>query len=459
MPRASRLLYVLALLVASCANPEPRTQVQVWIRSDARLAATLQQVRVAVVGGRETPDASASPEMPFDVTVDETKPGEHNFPFSFSVLPGAESSVDLLVRGFDSRADDAQAIVERRASALFVPRRTVDMSILLEVTPCEVERGALCDPIANCGCAPLDHCQVRGDQVQCVHFGERAQGQACENHDDCAAGLSCAFGACRSACRVHADCRASVDVNAECVRRGDTDFGFCAEPCGRLDSPKCADGLICSPLKLPDVQGNFCMRVEDPCTTVEDEVCDEAGDGTGFCAANSDTEDCCYQPRSSKRCELLTQCGCFKAQACRTEGASVFGDVDTACGEIGTIPIGATCEDSAQCEKGAICAQSICRQLCNDSWLGRCQSGQCEALTFPNGRRANNVGICREPPCDWNTQEPCRRSEVCAQLGTATECYVQPIRCPDILLDNGVCDELTRICAPNSDSDADCERE
>jgi hypothetical protein len=320
-------------------------------------------------------------------------------------------------------------------------------------TPCEKGLGAdICDPIAQCGCNAPAFCKVDDDHGSCAAAGQRAADASCTRNSECAEGLTCAWGACRGACRAQADCRSSGSKTAECVQRSGVNFGFCAEPCGKPAAPSCSESLSCSPLKLGAIDASFCLHVAEPCTSTDDGVCDEAGHGTGLCAANSDVADCCTQPRPLGACDIITQCGCPADQACRVIGR-VADSADTACREAGTRPIGSRCDTDAQCVRGADCAGSICKRLCNDSEASRCPSGTCVPLRYDN-MNVVDAGSCWIA-CEWDSQAPCMPGTVCAQLGTGLTCFVQPAMCPNDRLNDHVCDETTRACAPGTDA-ADC---
>lgn len=497
MPILVALLF--SLLSAACAQPERHTQLLVWVHADPVLAARLQQVRVSVYANTETDDGPARRKASFDIAHGERKTHEQPIPFSFSILPGENYGIELVIRGYDSRDPNAQAIAEQRTNASFLPRRTIELNLTLrEITqpcaadaacaepagpmpddamqivppPMEHESGVtiehdagpapvrcekgpgadICDPIAHCGCNAPAFCKVDDDHGSCAAAGQRAAAEPCTRNGECAEGLACAWGACRSACRVQADCRSDGSKTAECLRRSGLHFGFCAEPCGAPAAPSCSQGLSCSPLELGAITNSFCLHVAEPCTSTDDGVCDEAGHGTGFCAANSDVNDCCTKPRPLGQCDIITQCGCPKEQACRVVGR-VTDTADTACGEAGTRPIGARCDTDAQCVRGADCAGSICKRLCNDTEAGRCASGSCVPLRF-DSQNLVDAGSCWIE-CEWDSQAPCMPGTVCAQLGTGLTCFVQPAVCPKDRLNDHVCDEATRACALGTDAD-DC---
>ena len=264
------------------------------------------------------------------------------------------------------------------------------------------------------------------------------------------------LGACRSACRVDADCRRdAVGAGSVCLRRASARFGVCAEPCARKGAAACPAELSCSPLQPGAVRDNFCLHVSDPCPSTDDGVCDEAGRGTGLCVAGSDEKDCCTLPRAGGGCDLLTQCGRAAELACQAVGINV-DLVETDCRAFAARPIGSRCETSSQCGKGANCVSSICKALCSNDERGHCAVGQCLALRF-SGRAATNAGSC-SLPCDFENGKPCMQGTVCAQTGNGSACHVQPATCPQDRYGDHVCDETTRVCAPGTDADGDCGR-
>ncbi|HTU62446.1 MAG TPA: hypothetical protein VMF89_28495, partial [Polyangiales bacterium] len=337
----------------------------------------------------------------------------------------------------------------------------VDVDVDVDAGPPRVEcvtgaGGDVCEPVNQCGCKGAAECQVDDDRGTCAVPGVSVQGELCARNRDCAAGLSCMAGACRTVCRSEADCASVFAQPSQCVRRSGAHFGFCALPCAKPGTPACVSGMSCSPLRGEGVQDSFCVRLEQPCSSTDNEVCDEPGRGTGFCAAGSDENDCCYEKRPQDWCDLVTQCGCPKGKACHPTN-KISDDVwETGCLAAGSLPVGSPCTDDAQCERGAGCRAQLCKRYCSDAAAGGCASGLC--LTFPKEIEiaANEgVGTCTVP-CEWDTQKGCMPGTVCAQLRTGLSCYVQPAECP--YYDDHVCDEPTRLCREGTDSDADCKR-
>jgi hypothetical protein len=492
MHHHARRGWLIALLVAAlcvaCREPEAQTQLLVWVRADATLAATLQQVRVALYADDQNTLAMPRREKRFDIG---TGADGHKLPFSFSIVHRENPALTLVVRGYTSRDADALAVVEQRMSVTFLLRRTLEVSVMLtasepscrederdpntgacpqpkaaqehsedpghenEPAACEDLEEGVCDPVAQCNCSAPLQCQVVSGQGICVSGGTIGLNEACEYNGQCLGDLTCAWGACRHACRTREDCKNPVSASAECVRREPERFGFCAEPCAKPGAPRCAEGLICSPIKTDKVDASICLHVEERCTTIDDGVCDEAGRGTGFCEADSDANDCCNRPRAAGECDVVTQCGCSSDQACRADSfiaITAFGN----CAESGQTPLGSGCEQDSDCVRGAGCYQSLCKRLCNTAGVGRCPAGPCVALPSDAGVIAD-TGSCWVS-CNWKTHEPCAQDTVCARLEDGDFCHKQPSTCPEELQNNGQCDELTRVCAPGTDSDADCER-
>jgi hypothetical protein len=470
------------LLLATCK--EQRTQLVVWVDASNALKAELEQVRIVLA------EADVERETAFDIASGTPQKGEQSLPFSFGILAGENTSFNLIVRGYASRAADAQAVLQRVTRAKFSQHQVFELTIKLTesdricaadsctmsstTTPPTAGKNSIssdasvdaagpncpgisaqqvCDPVMKCGCQDAASCQVSDDRASCASAGMSGQGETCSRNRECASGLSCFRGACRAACRDEKDCGAGAPT--QCIRAALALFGFCAEPCTAAKG--CASGLLCSPLNVGNAHSSFCLRVEEPCSSTLDGICDEAGHGTGFCAAGSDPDDCCTMPRSNDECDVVTQCGCPADKACRELSVSPADILSTGCGPIGTLPIGARCDNDAQCIKGTDCKGSICKATCDDTERGRCAVGVCHTfVNAPNPR--DKAGVCWQP-CDWKTQEPCMQGTVCAQLGVGANCFVQGEKCPDIFINNHVCDENSRACKPGTDSDADCDRD
>jgi hypothetical protein len=71
---------------------------------------------------------------------------------------------------------------------------------------------AVCDPVANTGCAALLRCDVGEGTLTgtCVGIWVSAEGAACfkgSGTDSCAARLTCFGGTCRALCYENSDCR------------------------------------------------------------------------------------------------------------------------------------------------------------------------------------------------------------------------------------------------------------
>ena len=487
-------LTLATLLLAACT--ERRTQLVVRVDASDALRAELQQVRILLSEG------GVERETRFNVASESPSKGEQSLPFSFGILPGENTSFNLIVRAYASRDPNAQAVLQHSQRTQFWEHQAVELTIKLSESDrvCATEdalrsqctkpgmsssptttpptAGArsnsnapdastesddasgkcpgpsareVCDPVAQCGCQAPASCQVSDDRSTCASAGTRAKGETCSRNRECARGSSCFRGACRTPCREERDCGAPT----QCIRAQSARYGFCAEPCNAAKG--CAEGLLCSPLDLGSVHDSFCLRVEEPCSSTHDGICDEAGHGTGFCAANSDPDDCCTMPRVNNECDVVTQCGCPADKACRELGVAPADILSTGCGPIGTLPVGARCDNDAQCVKGTDCKGSICKPTCDDTERGRCAVGVCH--TFINATNPRDkAGVCWLP-CNWETQEPCMAGTVCAQLGVGANCFVQGEKCPDILLNNSVCDENSRACKPGTDSDADCDRD
>lgn len=476
---------LVMLMMTACNEPEPETQVLVSLDAEPALRKRLLQVRVSLYADGEATDAPARREQLFLLTASDPKAEEHQLPFSFSIVPRERRAMSLVVHGYAARGPGAVPIVEQLVKVTFLQQRALDLTVLLkkvvpicgeeaadatrgfcsasvsgsgsrkarqdDITACEDLPDGVCDPVAQCNCDAPEQCQVADGEGLCGVGGLREQNELCEYNDECVGNLSCAWGVCRHACRSQDDCRQHASPTAECVRREAKDrFGFCAEPCAKPGAARCADGLLCSPIRTDEVQGNFCLQVEARCSSTDDDICDEPGRGTGFCETDTDANDCCEQPRPGDSCDLISQCGCIELGACRADSVSLNW-VNSTCDVDGNKPIGSVCGQHSDCVRGAGCYQSICKRFCNDTGRGRCPAGECVPLEI-DGNVARDAGSCWQS-CDWKTHEPCMPDTVCARFDNGDFCHAQPSACPEELLDNGKCDEDTRVCAPGTDTD------
>jgi hypothetical protein len=133
-------------------------------------------------------------------------------------------------------------------------------------------------------------------------------------------------------------------------------------------------------------------------------ACKDSGND-GRCVASSDCKDGqgCYQlPTGSQRClarcDATTVVLCAGGELC----VSVPGEdaADDVCLPGGSIPVGAACDTSAQCAKGAMCfasaGVSTCRRACEVAGAPTCQSNETCASLDPDAGLAR--GVCAVTP-------------------------------------------------------------
>ena len=119
-----------------------------------------------------------------------------------------------------------------------------------EVSWCASSR---CDPFSGTGCSTSETCNPTFDdppnyvETRCIAPGSARQGEACEQVEDCAAGLGCDVGKCRPYC-CHAGqlftsstehCRGGF-----CERFGSR-LGYCVEACHGEGPDACAEDQLC----------------------------------------------------------------------------------------------------------------------------------------------------------------------------------------------------------------------
>ena len=130
---------------------------------------------------------------------------------------------------------------------------------------CSVLDGAtwLCDPVAQCGCAPGQACHFNSGIVSgpegtfCGASGSVGPYFHCIEDEDCEPGSSCVWDACRRTCASSTDCD-GVDPYRKCIFTGSppntTAFGYCLALCDPVDPSSalgdfvpCGPGFQCQP--------------------------------------------------------------------------------------------------------------------------------------------------------------------------------------------------------------------
>lgn len=100
-----------------------------------------------------------------------------------------------------------------------------------------------CDVLEQCGCAAGMACDANwttGDTL-CRSVGSGGAEAPCTALNECMAGFSCWYGACRPWCDEHAACDSGVCV----VWPGFADAGLCGSDCDVVTSAGCAAGMGC----------------------------------------------------------------------------------------------------------------------------------------------------------------------------------------------------------------------
>jgi len=95
---------------------------------------------------------------------------------------------------------------------------------------------------------------TENDNFICIPAGEKTLGVACETVDDCASGLLCFDGECKTVCSSDAGCTAADE---RCVGDTDPDFlnagaGVCELGCDSYSTGQCAAGTGCFPFTATD---------------------------------------------------------------------------------------------------------------------------------------------------------------------------------------------------------------
>ncbi len=347
-------------------------------------------------------------------------------------IPSATETIDARVlSGSIDAGLDAIAALDRDASEL-------------DASACALPPGAICNPVARCGCAPGQHCQARSDQLLCAAIpsaGVRER-SACAASAECAEGLSCWHGVCRRHCLAASDCGDDY-----CNLRP-TGVGACYQRCGGESDWSCGPGTSCTPLRLPGLVGSFCSVPQTVCEYVEDGECDEPSIGTGVCETGSDGSDCCRAAEGGT-CDLIEQCGCARNAGCtvaRRQADAAMPEIG--CSERGPRGQGETCDPTNTCQRGYGCIGGICKKFCVDD--AGCGTGRCIPVAGENSVPVPGANACLER-CDYVTGAPCAAGTVCARFPEGDYCFRQEPTCP--VSGNGSCEETSRICAPGTDSD------
>lgn len=320
---------------------------------------------------------------------------------------------------------------------------------------CERAAGAACDPIGQCGCPAGSTCFFDTDTHQgaCTVpiTGQRTQGEHCSGVTDCKAGMACVgtLDVCTTYCNVNADCGAG----RTCFKTTAVEIGFCLDSCSRgAATNKCAEGLVCATIPFPP--GDFCWKPLDCAMLRRDGQCQEK---TGFCAKGTDPEDCCEIPEGGSQCNPFQQCGCEDQPGTHCYG---INDLTFQCRMGGMQKLGESCSNSAPCDDGAMCADKICRKVCEPDGPSCGNDQHCmpiHAVAQPD-KGSLAWGACYEK-CDF-AMNNCPGETVCAKVSAQLQyCSIPMDPCPGGLIGDGKCDDTSpngsRICALGTDSDCD----
>ncbi|HET8935738.1 MAG TPA: hypothetical protein VFN67_19960 [Polyangiales bacterium] len=320
---------------------------------------------------------------------------------------------------------------------------------------CERAEGSACDPVGQCGCPAGSTCFLDPDThkgaCSVPITGQRTQGEHCGAPTECKPGLVCLTGTsdvCTRYCNVNADCGA----DNTCFKTTANEIGFCLDRCSRAaPTNDCAEGLVCATLSFPP--GDFCWKPVDCTMLRRDGKCQEK---TGLCTKGSDPEDCCTIPEGSA-CNPFQQCGC-EAQA----GTScyVLNDRTFQCRTGGMQKVGETCSSTAPCGGGAVCADQICRKLCEPDGQSCGDDAHCMPLDAAGKPEDGTLsyGACYAK-CDFAANN-CTGQTVCAKVSAQLQiCSIPTDPCPGGLIGDGKCDDTSpggsRLCALGTDSDCD----
>jgi hypothetical protein len=148
--------------------------------------------------------------------------------------------------------------------------------------------GNACGLVPQCGCGASQTCDVtdlKGD-VSCVNAGSNAEGSACNSTNNCAQGLTCSIGACKTFC-------SGSNLNAACPG---SDAGTCVSyPSAALDGGTIPNANVCTincNLEDPNSCGGTSGSPVAGCQAVSNSIVDCVTAGTGKQGANCNTAFC-----------------------------------------------------------------------------------------------------------------------------------------------------------------------
>lgn len=240
---------------------------------------------------------------------------------------------------------------------------------------------------------------------------QRALGEACAFHSDCAAGLCQTVspftgGYCSRTCASQADCPAG----SECARNPSGGSTLCLKDCASPgQSPGgCRSGYVCD--KNPALSG---VAVCTPGCAGSSSSCGAAPtcDASGLCCGKSGYACCASGPAcgSGEACVggycQANACGglsqpCCAANACTASQTACSGGSCVHCGAA-TQP----CCAGSSCATGAVCVSGTC-STCGGLGQPCCASNSCTAGTC-------TAGTCQSPSLKA-LGEPCTAASQCA---------------------------------------------
>ena len=154
-------------------------------------------------------------------------------------------------------------------------------------------------------------------------------------------------------------------------------------------------------------------------------------------------------------CDPVSQCGCGPGEHCLLRTTN--GKNTSFCGQRGTAPGGAYCDDSQDCGEGVGCVSGVCALLCDPSRedCACSDDGSCKGYCAPS---AGDYGFCF-PFCDFAANSGCVAGQVCAiAFETRRTVCLVPNDADSCTRNDGNCDgpSGTRQCARDIDDAADC---
>jgi hypothetical protein len=327
---------------------------------------------------------------------------------------------------------------------------------------------AVCDPVAQCGCAAGLTCNARVVGVpvsggaaptytaQCDQAGTHKLYAACTRSGECLPGLTCdeTLGMCVNQCAVDRDC--TEGVCRKLPNQARVALGLCTPICKRATNKPCLANTVCASFDARydlgfSKPGDYCWRpLHEDCPI--NNSCDEP-QGTALCAAGADEKDCCKPPSPDGECDPVSQCGCASKPG--TQCRHMSFSTTTSCVSQGDGAPWSLCSGNGDnCPPGYSCGNGVCRKYCTKESDCGSKGNLCVSFADRNGV-ALDIGVCFIG-CDYTKEGVCPTGLVCARQSAAVSFCVAPFTiCPKEYTSNGVCDDPrpggTRICAMGTD--------